>query len=78
MGFRLQSRVSLLPGLRVNLGARAARAFSIGGRGAWYTVGPRGRRVTLAFLGVIAESVPNRTLRTVHERRRGFDLRQAY
>ena len=31
------------------------------------------RAGVIGLFGVIAESVPNRTLRTVHERRRGFE-----
>ena len=46
MGWRFSRRVSIIPGLRVNLGKHGA-SLSIGHRGAWYTVGPRGRRVTV-------------------------------
>ena len=61
MGFRFSRRVSIIPGLRVNLGKRGA-SLSIGHRGAWYTVGPHGRRrVTLGLPGTgiyYTESVP--------------------
>jgi hypothetical protein len=50
MGFRLYKRVSIIPGLRVNL-SRSGPSLSIGGRGAWYTVAPHGRRVTLGLPG---------------------------
>jgi hypothetical protein len=50
MGFRLSRRVSIIPGLRVNLGKRGA-SLSIGHRGAWYTVGPHGCRVTVGLPG---------------------------
>jgi hypothetical protein len=44
MGLRFYRRISLLPGLRLNA-SRSGLSLSIGHRGAWYTVGPRGRRV---------------------------------
>jgi hypothetical protein len=50
MGFRFTRRLSIIPGLRVNL-SRSGPSLSIGHRGAWYTVGPRGRRVTLGVPG---------------------------
>ena len=50
MSFRFSRRVSIIPGLRVNL-SRSGASLSIGHRGAWYTVGPRGRRVTLGLPG---------------------------
>ncbi len=50
MGFRFTRRVSIIPGLRVNL-SRSGASLSIGHRGAWYTVGPRGRRVSLGVPG---------------------------
>ena len=50
MGFRFYRRVRIIPGLRVNL-SRSGPSLSIGHRGAWYTVGPRGRRVTLGLPG---------------------------
>jgi hypothetical protein len=60
MGFRFSRRISIIPGLRVNLGKRGA-SLSIGHRGAWYTVGPHGRRVTVGLPGTglyWTESVP--------------------
>jgi hypothetical protein len=50
MGFRFSRRISIIPGLRVNLGKHGA-SLSIGHRGAWYTVGPHGRRVTVGLPG---------------------------
>ncbi len=50
MGFRFQRRVSIIPGLRLNL-SKSGASLSIGHRGAWYTIGPRGRRVTLGLPG---------------------------
>jgi len=50
MAWRLYRRVRIIPGLRVNL-SRSGPSLSIGHRGAWYTVGPRGRRVTLGLPG---------------------------
>jgi hypothetical protein len=50
MPIRYMRRVSLLPGLRVNVGKRGA-SFSVGRRGAWLTLG-RGRlRETLSAPG---------------------------
>jgi hypothetical protein len=58
---RFYNRVSLLPGLRLNL-SRSGTSVSVGHRGAWYTVGPHGhRRVTpgLPVTGLFyAEHVP--------------------
>ena len=50
MPLRFRRRVSLLPGLRVNL-SRSGASLSVGTRGAWYTVGPRGKRVTVGLPG---------------------------
>lgn len=50
MPLRFYRRVSLIPGLRVNF-SRAGPSLSIGHRVAWYTVGPRGRRVTVGLPG---------------------------
>jgi Protein of unknown function (DUF4236) len=50
MSFRFYRRVSLIPGLRLNA-SRSGLSLSIGGRGAWYTVGARGRRVSLGLPG---------------------------
>ena len=50
MGLRFSRRVSLIPGLRLNL-SRSGVSLSVGHKGARYTVGPRGRRVTLGLPG---------------------------
>ena len=50
MTLRFYRRVSLVPGLRVNL-SKGGASLSIGHRGAWYTVGPRGRRVSVGLPG---------------------------
>jgi Protein of unknown function (DUF4236) len=50
MGFRFTRRVSIIPGLRVNL-SKSGASLSIGHRGAWVTVGPRGRRVSIGLPG---------------------------
>ena len=48
MALRFYRRVRIIPGLRVNL-SRSGPSVSIGGRGAWYTIGPRGRRATVGL-----------------------------
>ena len=50
MSLRFTRRVSLIPGLRLNL-SRSGPSLSVGHRGAWYTVGAKGRRVTLGLPG---------------------------
>lgn len=50
MGWRFYKRISIFPGLRLNL-SRSGVSASIGHRGAWYTVGARGRRVTIGLPG---------------------------
>jgi hypothetical protein len=50
MAFRFQRRVSILPGLRVNL-SKSGASLSIGHRGLWWTVGPRGQRATVGIPG---------------------------
>ena len=45
MGWRYHRRVSLLPGLRVNL-SRSGASVSIGSRGSWVTLGHGQRRMT--------------------------------
>jgi len=48
MGLRFYRRVRLIPGLRVNA-SRSGLSLSVGHRGAWYTIGPHGRRVSLGL-----------------------------
>ena len=50
MPLRFTRRVSLIPGLRVNF-SKSGASLSIGHRGAWYTLGPRGRRVSVGLPG---------------------------
>jgi Protein of unknown function (DUF4236) len=50
MFLRFYRRVSLFPGLRVNLSCSGA-SVSVGRRGSWLTVGPRGRRMTAGIPG---------------------------
>ena len=50
MTIRFFRRVTLLPGLRLNL-SKSGASISVGTRGAWLTVGPRGRRETLGIPG---------------------------
>src|SRR5262249_24875578 len=58
-------RLSLIPGLRVNL-SKSGASLSIGHRGAWYTIGPRGSRATIGLPGTglyyTATSSPRRRL----------------
>jgi hypothetical protein len=48
MPLRFNRRVSIIPGLRANF-SKSGVSLSIGHRGLWYTVGPRGRRATVAI-----------------------------
>ena len=50
MPLRFTRHVSLIPGLRVNL-SKFGASLSLGHRGFWYTVGPRGRRATVGLPG---------------------------
>jgi hypothetical protein len=50
MAFRFRRRVSIIPGLRVNL-SKSGASLSLGHRGAWLTIGPRGQRVTVGAPG---------------------------
>jgi hypothetical protein len=50
MGFRFRRSVRLFPGLRLNL-SRSGVSASVGGRGAWLTLGPRGARATVGIPG---------------------------
>jgi hypothetical protein len=50
MGLRFQKRISILPGLRLNLSKRGP-SLSIGRRGAWLTIGSRGTRATIGIPG---------------------------
>src|SRR5579859_5710291 len=51
MGLRFSRRIHLLPGVRLNVSG-SGPSVSFGHRGAWYTVGPGGRRTaTLGWPG---------------------------
>jgi len=51
MELRFYRRLHVIPGVRLNVGMRGA-SVSFGHRGAWYTVGPHGRRTaTLGWPG---------------------------
>lgn len=64
MGLRFYRRLSVLPGVRLNVGTRGT-SVSFGHRGAWYTVGPHGRRTaTLGWPGTGARYTTTRTARS--------------
>lgn len=50
MGLRYTRRLSIIPGLRINL-SKSGASLSIGHRGAWYTIGHHRRRVTVGVPG---------------------------
>lgn len=50
MGFRFRRSVKLLPGVRVNLSG-SGMSLSFGTRGLWYTLGKKGRRLTMGLPG---------------------------
>ena len=50
MPLRFSRRLSIIPGLRLNL-SKSGVSASIGHRGAWYTVGSHGQRATLGLPG---------------------------
>jgi hypothetical protein len=50
MGFRFFRRVQVIPGVRLNL-SKSGVSASIGGRGAWFTLGPKGTRSTVGLPG---------------------------
>lgn len=49
MAIRFSRRISVVPGLRLNLCSGAS--VSVGHRGGWLTVGPRGSRATVSVPG---------------------------
>lgn len=51
MGMRFRRSVKVLPGVRINLGARGAVSLSMGGRGARMTFGQKGTRTTVGLPG---------------------------
>ena len=50
MGFRFYRRVRIVPGVRLNL-SKSGVSASLGGRGAWFTFGPKGTRSTVGLPG---------------------------
>ena len=50
MTIRFFRRVTLLPGLRLNL-SKSGASISVGTRGAWLTIGPRGQRASISLPG---------------------------
>src|SRR5215510_7865363 len=50
MGFRFFKRLSILPGVTLNL-SKSGGSVSVGPRGARFTVGPQGSRITLGIPG---------------------------
>ena len=50
MNLRFHKRLTILPGLPLNL-SKSGASVSIDHRGSWLTAGPRGRRVTVGLPG---------------------------
>ena len=50
MGLRFRRRISIGPGLRLNV-SKSGISTSVGTRGAWLTIGPRGTRETVGLPG---------------------------
>jgi uncharacterized protein DUF4236 len=50
VGFRFRRRITIGPGLRLNL-SKSGVSASVGTRGAWLTVGSRGARETIGVPG---------------------------
>jgi hypothetical protein len=50
MSIRFRRRLSIFPGFRLNL-SRSGVSVSLGGRGAWYTIGRHGTRATVGLPG---------------------------
>jgi Protein of unknown function (DUF4236) len=49
-GLPLPARFKIAPGFRVNV-SKSGVSESIGGRGAWFTIGPHGTRSTIGLPG---------------------------
>jgi hypothetical protein len=65
MGWRYHRRLSILPGLRINL-SRSGASVSVGLRGGWITVGHGQRRVTVGLPGSGLSYTETRPLEPVH------------
>jgi hypothetical protein len=50
MGFRFRKRISIAPGLRLNL-SKGGASWSVGRRGASLNLGKRGKRMTVGLPG---------------------------
>ena len=50
MGFRFSRRFSIMPGVRLNV-SKSGWSTSVGRKGAWFTLGPRGTRTTVGVPG---------------------------
>lgn len=50
VGFRFRRRITIGPGLRLNL-SKSGVSASVGRRGLWFTAGPRGTRETVGIPG---------------------------
>jgi Protein of unknown function (DUF4236) len=50
MGWRYQKRITLIPGVRVNI-SKNSTSLSLGVRGAHYTISPKGSRTTVGLPG---------------------------
>jgi hypothetical protein len=48
LGLRFQRRIRIFPGLRANF-SKNGMSISVGRKGAWWTVGPNGQRVTVGL-----------------------------
>ena len=73
MPLRFTRRLSLIPGLRVNL-SKGGGSLSVGHRGAWYAVGPRRGRATLGLPGTGLDFPPERRVLST-PRRLSFEQR---
>lgn len=51
MGFRFRRSISLIPGVRINLGGRRGPSVTVGGRGMSVNVGPAGTHLNAGIPG---------------------------
>jgi hypothetical protein len=65
MSLRFHRRLSILPGLHINL-SRSGASVSVGHRGAWVTVGHGQRRVTVGLPGTGLSYTEQHQLEPVH------------
>jgi hypothetical protein len=50
MGFRFRRSFRVFPGFKINV-SKSGVSESVGTRGAWFTIGPRGTRTTVGLPG---------------------------